>query len=678
MAGKRNTVIESLGVYLPPKEVSSREIIRACKNTLMYPLARLTGIKRRRMAGEFEFAIDLARQAVATCLERSKYTAADIELVICCNISRYDGPDFHFSFEPSTSVRLKDYFGFPKALCFDISNACAGMFTGTHIADAFLQAGLVKTALVVSGEYITHLTRTAQYEITHTRDERLPCLTLGDSGAAVLLERGRDDQAGFPRIDMYTLGRYSDCCIAKPTKSEAGGAIMLTDSLRIHAVAIRESVKHIIEVLRRVKWSREKVQHFIMHQTARSAINELARQFNEIYREKVLDSRNLIFNLENRGNTSSTSHFVAIWDNIHNGKIQSGDSVIFAIQASGITLGTAPYIFDDLPERLREFERRGTKPANIQVITKKKSRQKRKRPRQRVRIESLGTIPADKKALVPRNSIELASVAAENCLSNSRYKREDIDLLIHAGIYRSEFISEPAIATLIAGKLELNPVAAANAKHKTFAYDVMNGAVSFLNACYTGVAMINSGKARNALVVAAEIENNAEARPDQLLGILETGSALILEPNRENGGGFESFLFRYNTDYIDKCSSWIGQKNGHTYMNFKRDPELFDFYLKCIPPVVDELLGREGLEPADIKAVFPPQISTEFVDKFGKSFEFDPDAIVSLANGKDYFTSSTAYGLQHAWDNGLVGKDDLGLIINVGAGIQVGCALYRF
>ena len=122
---------------LPPKKVSSKEILRACRVKMMLPLQRLTGIKTRRMAGESEFSIDLARRAIQECLDRSKYGPGDVELLICCNISRYDGPNFHFSFEPSTSVQLKRDFGLDNALVFDISNACAGMFTGINIADSY-------------------------------------------------------------------------------------------------------------------------------------------------------------------------------------------------------------------------------------------------------------------------------------------------------------------------------------------------------------------------------------------------------------------------------------------------------------------------------------------------------------------------------------------------------------
>ena len=68
------------------------------------------------------------------------------------------------------------------AIVFDITNACAGMFTGMQIVDSFISAGLIRRGMVVSGEFITGITRTAQIEITEFLDPRLACLTVGDAG----------------------------------------------------------------------------------------------------------------------------------------------------------------------------------------------------------------------------------------------------------------------------------------------------------------------------------------------------------------------------------------------------------------------------------------------------------------------------------------------------------------
>ncbi len=140
------TVIESFGVYLPPKVVSTAEVVRGCRLPLDFPLERMTGIRSRRMAGETEFAVDLAEKAVIDCLARSAYEPGDIDLLICCNISRCDRPGMQFSYEPTTAARLQRRFGFEHATAFDISNACAGTFTAIAVADAFLKTGAAQCA----------------------------------------------------------------------------------------------------------------------------------------------------------------------------------------------------------------------------------------------------------------------------------------------------------------------------------------------------------------------------------------------------------------------------------------------------------------------------------------------------------------------------------------------------
>ena len=686
-----HSVIESLGVYLPPKKVSSKEILRACRVKMMLPLQRLTGIKTRRMAGESEFSIDLARRAIQECLDRSKYGPGDVELLICCNISRYDGPNFHFSFEPSTSVQLKRDFGLDNALVFDISNACAGMFTGINIADSYIRAGFIKRALVVSGEYITHLTVTAQKEILNRDDERIACLTLGDSGAAVMLERTDNPKVGFHAIDMYTLGKFSEYCIAKPTKEEHGGAIMLTESMKLHAVAIRESVRHFGSVLLQLKWPRDAINYVIMHQTARTAISQTANMINRLMGEEICDKESMINNLAERGNTSTTTHFVALWDNIAKNKFNPGDTVIFAIQASGITIGTAPYTFDDLPVRMREIEAQrpaearmpaalgGTAAPVAEILPKTAepsisvSISPISLPR--IRIESIGIVPLD--STMEHDAVALAGAAAEDCFNRSVYQRQQIDMLIHSGVHRNEFVCEPALAALIAGRVGVNGEAEPDGP-KTFAYDVFNGAIGFLNACYNAIAMIAAKKCDNIMVVASEVENNT-GTDKELLGVRETGSALILDRSEDNRTGFGSFVFRYFTDYIDAFRSHIGQEKGLAFLSFIRNPEIETYYLQCIKDAVCEVMLRENLKASQIKAIFPPQISSEFITRMSESLGIVREKFVDVVDGgKDLFTSSLPHTLRRAQETNQVQNGDIGLIINVGSGIQVGCAIYYF
>ncbi|UCH94439.1 MAG: 3-oxoacyl-ACP synthase [Candidatus Aminicenantes bacterium] len=662
-----NTIIESFGVYLPGKVVSTKEVLKGCTNKIWLPLERVTGIKSRRAAGDTEFSIDLARKAIEECLGYSRYKPGDIDMVICCNISRCDAP-LRFAFEPGTAVRLKKDFGFDNAVVFDITNACVGMWTGISIVDAFLNLGMIRCGLVVSGEYITSLTQTAQKEVQGGTDPRVGCLTLGDAGAAVILERAPDNTIGLHKIDMYTLGRYSQYCTARATDKEHGGAILMTDTFKLTAINIKHAIMHADYARKLIGWPPDAFQHLIMHQVSKISLDGAIRKINKLYNKKICNQENVINNLTERGNTATTSHFVVLKDYILKNRIKTGDKILFCIFGSGLSIGTAFYTLDDLPERMQRKEVSKQKPRHINPV-----------PNPRFRVESIGTVPKGKD--VNGDTLELSKIAAEECFKKSSCDRNDIELLIYAGVYRKDFLCEPAIATLLAGELGINADIKSPDQKKTLAFDVFNGGLGVLNACYVATRMIRAQKLKYAMIIASEIENNAKVLPDQPLGLQETASALILEQSAKDNEsvGFGQFSFDYITDYLEAFTSHLAWKNGKAYLDFKKDPHIYDYYIKCIPGSVHKFLSNQGLDISQVKVILPPQISSSFILKLSDQMNVHKDKFVDIArDSKDLFTSSMPYTLQYVREHHLADPGDIGLIICVGTGIQVGCALYYF
>jgi amino acid adenylation domain-containing protein len=673
--GQRNTIIESLGTYLPSKRVTTDEVIAGCKHPLEFPLEKLTGIHERRIAGETEFAFDLALKAAEDCLSFSRFQTGDVDLLICANISRQDGPG-EFSFEPCTAVRLKAALGFDNALAFDISNACTGMFTAIAVVDSFLRTGAIRCGMVVSGEYISHLTATAQKEMEGFLDSRLACLTLGDAGAAMILESAPDDRVGFHALDLYTLGRYADLCIAKATDRSHGGAIMYTDSIRQNAVAVKEAVRHSARVLRRFGWTPESFQHILMHQTSETALRDAAREINQMFGAKASGSENTIINLAERGNTATTTHALALRDSIRSGRIQPGDRLVFGITGSGQTIGAALYTFDDLPSRLRQAPR----PVNPQS--------RRMAPKTRlfkmeggVAFTSMGTADVRAESESERSAVALAAAAAEDCLQRAALDRRSVELLIHCGVFREEYLCEPALAALIAGRLQINAEIDSTADSRTFVFDVLNSGAGFLNACHLGAQFVEAGSYKTVLVTASEIENNASSSDHALRGIRETGSAAILRRDEGGDRGFGAFAFASFPEHLDSLRSFSRTGTGGTWLAIERDPAYEEHLLESIPQVVLELLESEGLKAADIHAVFPPQMSSSFTADLVRRLRLPTASCITPCDddgGPDWYTSSLPCALRRAFDSELIHSGETGLFIQAGAGIQVGCALYRF
>jgi len=669
---KATTVIESLGVYLPPKAVTTREVLHGCRTMLrLLPFETLTGIQSRRMAGDTEFSIDLAKQAVADCLARSRYGPQDIDLLLCANISRCDGPDFRFTFEPSTSLLLKGHFGFRHALAFDVSNACAGVFTALYLADALITLGVVERAMVVSGEYVTHLTRTAQPLIGGVSDPRFPCLTLGDAGIALILEPSPLDGVGFQAIDIFTLGRYSPYCVANLTPS--GSWTMNTQYREMAEVSLKPTLSHFLQMLSCADTRPSDLAHVITHQTSRRTIRRAARALRDALPDSATPP-NLVDNLAERGNTATTAHFVAVYDQVVNGSIRSGDRVVFAINGSGLTVGNALYTFDDLPDRIRG----GRKTVAAPPMPSLHRRPRTRTPSPgapRARIESVGVLPLPQQA--PASSLELSCRAAERSLATSAHDRNAIELLIYSGVYRTDFVVEPAIATMIAGQLGINDSFDSVDRRRTFAFDVSNSSVGFLNACFLAAQLIQGRKIHTAMVLAAEVENASLFRGARR-GVTEAASAMILDQS-PGGTGFGSFLFRSFTDYVDLLACSVSSQAGAAALSVVKHPRLEDHYVECVLRVIPELLAVEGLDLSDIGLFIPPQLSSRSIDELSAALKVDRDRVVHVTGcGEDLFTSSVPYALEAVRCRGLAQPGDAGLIITAGAGIEVGCAIYYF
>ena len=664
------SVVESLGYYLPNQRVTTEQLLRGCRNKVDFPLERLTGIHSRRVAGETEFSIDLAVKAVADCLRHSACLPRDFDLVICCNISRYDGPQYQFSLEPATAARICQRFDMVNAVSLDITNACAGTFTAILIIDTFIRQGIIRRGMVVSGEYISHLSLTAQQEITNFMDSRLACLTLGDSGVAFILEQAPDAKVGFQDIELYTLGKYHDLCVAK--LSSGIGPIMHTDAVTGTTVTIKQAVSHAVEVLRRKNWDLDKVDALIIHQTSETTLDGAMREINRAVGKPFCHRGNTIYNVAERGNTATNTHFLAVAEKIQAGEFKAGDHTIFAVSGSGQTVGTALYIFDDLPERLRE---QGTKPSVVNSLngTELTSPLRHFPCQRRMRIESIGTL--DRAANSNPDTLTMLRQAGEACLERWPRPRHEIDLVIHTGVHRTDFLTEPAIAAIAAGHLAINHDENLRGNKRTLAFDILNSAGGTLTACFIASGLMWAQKFSRTLLLASEVDPNRQFWPENPIGLEETASALVLEesPNTE---GFAAFAYRAFPEYVEAIVSSTGVRYNAPAVFARRDPGLDTILVKCVDETVKEFLSRQSLTLEDVGMVVPPQCPGNLGALLAEILGLGPERLLNLQPSRDYYTSSLAYAFQKLrQDNQLATKMPI-LIIEIAAGLQVWSALY--
>jgi len=102
--------------------------------------------------------------------------------------------------------------------------------------------------MVVSGEYISELGRNAAQEVRDVLSDQLPSLTLGDAGAAAILERAPDGAPGIEVAGFTTLSEHSRLCVAFPA-TIGPGVTMHTKAREIHRAGTEEAVPLLREML---------------------------------------------------------------------------------------------------------------------------------------------------------------------------------------------------------------------------------------------------------------------------------------------------------------------------------------------------------------------------------------------------------------------------------------------
>src|ERR1017187_2142884 len=237
----------AIGACVPEDRLSSDELMASTKHRTRIELERLTGVRERHVVGEGEDSYTLALGAARDALAHADCVAEDLDVLIVSSISRHVG-GLRMQLEPPVSVSLKEAIGARGAVSFDLTNACAGMLTGVFILNDLIRHGRIGRGMVVSGEYISELGLNAAREVRTIMSKQLASLTLGDAGAAAILERAPEGAPGIEVAGFTTLAEHSRMCLAYPAK-HARGASMYTDARTIHKVAIEDSLPLLREAL---------------------------------------------------------------------------------------------------------------------------------------------------------------------------------------------------------------------------------------------------------------------------------------------------------------------------------------------------------------------------------------------------------------------------------------------
>lgn len=337
---------ESIGWKLPTRHATTADLMASTLHPTSIDLERLTGIHEHRICSKGEDSLTLAVDAARDCLARSRHPASDLEVVIDASITRHDAESI-YRFEPPLSLSVKEAIGAHGAFSFDISNACAGMLTGVYLLSNLIRRGDIRCGMVVSGEHITGLGTNAARSIRNILSPQLASLTLGDAGAAVIVERAADGTPGIELAGFTTLAEHSRLCVGFPAADQPG-AKMYTRARAIHQVAMTDGPVLLDQILDKLGIALDEVDWFIPHQTS---VRALRAGVEAVARRVGGRPKNLVVTVDEYGNTASTTLFLALHRCLDEGRLQVGDRVLLLSVASGLEVGVVVFVVDELKER---------------------------------------------------------------------------------------------------------------------------------------------------------------------------------------------------------------------------------------------------------------------------------------------------------------------------------------
>lgn len=318
----RYSRITGTGSYLPPRRVTNDDLVAQLAQqgieTSDEWIVERTGIRARHFAEREVASSDLALEASCRALQAAGCQAQDLDLIIVATST----PDMVF---PSTACILQNKLGANGCPAFDVQAVCSGFVYALTTADAFIKAGLAKTALVIGAEVFSNIL---------DWNDRKTCVLFGDGAGAIVLQAS--DTPGIIGAELHADG--SQAGILNASGNVCGGKVVGDPFLRmdgqaVFKMAVNALSKSAQDVCAHSGVQLSDIDWMVPHQANIRIINFLGKKLG-IAPEKV------VVTVDQHANTSAASVPLALDTARRDGRIKSGDLVLMQGVGGGFTWGS--------------------------------------------------------------------------------------------------------------------------------------------------------------------------------------------------------------------------------------------------------------------------------------------------------------------------------------------------
>lgn len=328
-----------VGHYLPETIRSSADIERELGRG-EGKVFRSTGIRERRAAGPRETSWVMGTHAAQAALAHAGLQPSDIDLLVA-HISQpeLDYPDIAWPLARDLGLS-------PSCAVMGVRFGCTGFVGSLHVARQFLETGAAKCALVVCAE-VMHW---------HAQSYPRSAPILGDAAGAAIFRPGRPgegrgviasfvgnlashigeclvvndhlDRSAWPQLSPGLAEEFGDAPYSPR------GTMSFWNGGDIFKQAIEHMTAAVQRVLDETGLGIDDIDHFLFHQANIRIIKGVARHL-----DLPLDKAPV--HIETVGNTASASIPVLLSQELHAGRIQAGQRLVFVGFGTGYSFGAA-------------------------------------------------------------------------------------------------------------------------------------------------------------------------------------------------------------------------------------------------------------------------------------------------------------------------------------------------
>ncbi len=310
------------GSCLPDKSVTN-EYLSSIVDTSDAWIQSRTGIRERHLvSSETETTVSMAVSAAEEALKDSGLSPKEIDLIIVATVSS----DF---ITPSAACMVQKELGAANAAAFDLNAACSGFLFALHTADAYFQAGIYQTALIIGVETLSKI-------IDWT--DRSTCVLFGDGAGAVAAKASQEGMIASLQGSDGTGGEILMCKNRKNNNPylTAGTApdYLYMNGQEVFKFAVKKVPACIESLLAQADIPASEVKYYLLHQANYRIISSIARKLK-------LPLEKFPSNVDHCGNTSAASIPILL-DEVHKeGKLSPGDLLLLSGFGAGLTWGAS-------------------------------------------------------------------------------------------------------------------------------------------------------------------------------------------------------------------------------------------------------------------------------------------------------------------------------------------------